>query len=112
MQRKTQRPVQFEITEATQRGHLYDLDHAERLGFFHEVVEPSQLLATAIDYAKCILPDCNAAYAMSKQALQDSVLPQIEARTDAYDSQIPVTFRDPGNRRAQGRRRQVIVKNK
>jgi enoyl-CoA hydratase/carnithine racemase len=54
---------------ATLRGKLYELDEAARLGFFHEVVEPDKLLATAISYARCITPDCNTAYAMSKKAL-------------------------------------------
>jgi len=65
----------------TLRGKLYDLEEATRLGFFHEVVDPDKLLATAIGYARCITPDCNTAYAMSKKALQDSVLRQIEKRT-------------------------------
>src|SRR6516165_7581873 len=56
---------------ATLGGKLYELEEASRLGFFHEVVEPDKLLATAISYARCIAPDCNTAYAMSKKALQD-----------------------------------------
>ena len=59
---------------ATLRGKLYELEEASRLGFCHEVVEPNKLLATAISYARCIAPDCNTAYAMSKKALQDGVL--------------------------------------
>jgi hypothetical protein len=68
---------------ATLRGKLYELDEAARLGFFHEVVEPDKLLATAISYARCITPDCNTAYAMSKKALQDGVLRQIAATSCA-----------------------------
>src|SRR3990167_4473180 len=93
----------------TLRGKLYDFDEAERLGFFHEVVEPDQLIATAIDYARCITPDCNTAYAMSKKALQDSVMRQIQERTVALDAQLPVGMSDEGNRRAQDRRRQEIM---
>ena len=74
---------------ATLRGKLYTLEEAERLGFFHEVVEPEQLLATAIGYAKCITPDCNTAYAMSKKALHDSVMRQIEERTVALNDYLP-----------------------
>ena len=95
---------------ATLRGKLYDLDEATRLGFFHEVVEPERLLSTAIDYARCITPDCNTAYAMSKKALQDAVLRQIDERTVALDAQLPQGMSDPGNRRAQDRRRQEIMK--
>lgn len=94
---------------ATLRGKLYDFEEAERLGFFHEVVEPDQLLATAIGYATCITPDCNTAYAMSKKALQDGVMRQIEERTVALDAQLPVGMSDEGNRRAQDRRRQEIM---
>ena len=93
----------------TLRGKLYEFEEAERLGFFHEVVESDKLLATAISYAKCITPDCNTAYAMSKKALQDSVIRQIEERTVALDEQLPVGMSDPGNRRAQDRRRQAIM---
>lgn len=94
---------------ATLRGKLYALDEAERLGFFHEVVEPDQLLTTAIAYARCITPDCNTAYAMSKKALQDGVMRQIQERTVALDAQLPAGMSDAGNRRAQDRRRQEIM---
>ncbi len=40
----------------TLRGKLYEFDEAERLGFFHQVVAPDQLMATAMDYARCITP--------------------------------------------------------
>jgi enoyl-CoA hydratase len=94
---------------ATLRGKLYDLEEASRLGFFHEVVEPEQLLSTAIDYAHCITPDSNTAYAMSKKALQDGVLRQIDERTVALDVLLPEGMSDSGNRRAQDRRRQEIM---
>lgn len=94
---------------ATLRGELYGLEQAAKLGFFHEVVEPDQLMATAIRYARCITPDCNTAYAMSKKALQDSVMRQIEERTVTLDAQLPAGMSDAGNRRAQDRRRQEIM---
>ena len=97
---------------ATLRGKLYDLQEAERLGFFHEVVEPGELLATAIGYARCITPDCNTAYAMSKTALQDGVVRQIHERTVALDAQLPAGMSDPGNRRAQDRRRQEVMRKR
>jgi len=98
---------------ATLRGKLYEIDEAERLGFFHEVVEPDKLLDTAISYARCITPDCNTAYAMSKKALQNGVLRQIEERTVALDELLPVGMSDEGNRRAQDRRRrEIMVKQK
>ena len=98
---------------ATLRGKLYSLEEAERLNFFHEVVEPDRLLDVAIDYATCIAPDCNTAYAMSKKALQDGVLRQIDERTVALDEHIPAGMSDEGNRRAQDRRRQeVMFRNK
>lgn len=93
----------------TLRGQLYDLEQAQALGFFHEVVQPEQLIATAIDYARCITPDCNVAYAMSKKALQDGVMRQIHERTVALDAQLPAGMSDPGNRRAQDQRRQEIM---
>ena len=96
----------------TLRGKLYDLEEATRLGFFHEVVEPELLLATAIAYGRCITPDCNTAYAMSKKALQDGVLRQIDERTVALDSLLPQGMSDSGNRRAQDRRRHEIMKNR
>lgn len=93
----------------TLRGKLYDLEEADRLGFFHEVVEPEQLIATAVRYARCIAPDCNTAYAMSKKALQDNVMRQIQERTVALDAQLPAGMSDEGNRRAQDCRRQEIM---
>lgn len=93
----------------TLTGKLYDLNEAERLGFFHEVVEPEKLLATAISYAKCITPDCNTAYAMSKKALQDGVMRQIDERTVTLDDKLPEGMGDAGSRRAQDLRRQEIM---
>lgn len=93
----------------TLRGELYSLEDAEKLGFFHEVVDESELLKTAIDYARCITPDCNVAYAMSKKALQDSVIQQIEQRTTLLDMELPNGMSDDGNRRAQDRRRREIT---
>lgn len=90
----------------TLRGELYGLEDAQRLGFFHEVVEPDQLLPAAIRHARCISPDCNTAYAMSKRALQDHTIRQIEERTVALDALLPEGMGDPGNRKAQDRRRQ------
>ena len=97
---------------ATLRGKLYELDEAARLGFFHEVVEPDKLLPAAISYARGIMPDCNTAYAMSKKALQDGVLRQIEEGTVALDEHLPAGMSDAGNRRAQDRRRQEIMRKR
>lgn len=94
---------------ATLRGKLYEFEEAERLGFFHEVVEPEVLLPAAIAWARCITPDCNVAYAMSKKALQDSVMQQIDTRTVLLDAQLPAGMGDAGNRQAQDRRRQEIM---
>lgn len=96
----------------TLRGKLYGFDEAERLGFFHEVVEPDQLIAAGIGYARCITPDCNTAYAMSKKALQDGVMRQIQERTVALDAELPAGMSDAGNRRAQDRRRQEIMRKR
>ena len=93
----------------TLRGELYGLEEAAKLGFFHEVVEVDELLPTATRYARCITPDCNTAYAMSKKALQDSVMRQIDERTVALDAQLPQGMSDEGNRHAQDRRRQEIM---
>ena len=96
----------------TLRGLLYTLEEAEKLGFFHEVVAPDQLLPAAMKWAKCITPDCNTAYAMAKKALQDNVMREIEERTVALDALLPQGMSDQGNRRAQDRRRREIMKNK
>src|SRR5262245_58715434 len=96
----------------TLRGKLYERDEAARLGFFHEIVEPHELLAAAVSYARCITPDCNTAYAMSKAALQDGVLRQIEERTVTLDERLPAGMSDAGNRRAQDRRRREIMQKK
>jgi enoyl-CoA hydratase len=88
---------------------LYELDEATKLGFFHEVVDPADLLPTAISYARCITPDCNVAYAMAKKALQDGVMRQIEERTTKLDEALPAGMSDPGNRMAQDRRRREIM---
>jgi len=96
----------------TLRGELYSLDQADKLGFFHEVVEPEQLLPTAVRYARCITPDCNTAYSMSKKALQDSVMRQIEDRTVALDEHLPAGMSDEGSRRAQDIRGQEIMRKR
>lgn len=95
---------------ATLRGLLYSLEEARDLGFFHDVVEENTLLPTAISWAKCISQDCNTAYAMSKKALQDNVMRQIEQRTVALDAVLAEGMADKGNRKAQNRRRRAIMK--
>jgi enoyl-CoA hydratase/carnithine racemase len=95
----------------TLRGQLYSLEEAESLGFFHAVVEPHDLLTTAIQWAKCITPDCNTAYAMSKQALQDEVMRQINETAVTLDAELPHGLCDEGNRHAQERRRREIMNN-
>jgi enoyl-CoA hydratase len=45
----------------TLRGVLYTTEEAEKLGFFHQVVEPEHLVATSISWAKSITSDCNTA---------------------------------------------------
>jgi len=47
---------------------------------------------------------------MSKKALQDSVMRQIEERTVELDSVLADGMSDEGNRRAQDRRRREIMK--
>jgi enoyl-CoA hydratase len=49
---------------------------------------------------------------MSKKALQDSVMRQIDERTVSLDSLLPVGMSDEGNRPAQDRRRREIMKSK
>jgi enoyl-CoA hydratase len=46
---------------------------------------------------------------MSKKALQDNVIRQIEERTVALDDMLPEGMSDEGNRRAQDRRRGEIM---
>jgi enoyl-CoA hydratase len=46
---------------------------------------------------------------MSKKALQDGVLRQIEERAVALDELLPTGMSDEGNRRAQDRRRREIM---
>lgn len=47
-----------------------------------------------IRYAKCITPDCNIVCAMSKKALQDSVVRQIDERTVALDADLQIGMGD------------------
>jgi enoyl-CoA hydratase len=49
---------------------------------------------------------------MSKKAMQDSAVRQIEERTMALDELLPQGMSDEGNRQAQDRRRREIMKNK
>ncbi|WP_244504096.1 hypothetical protein [Variovorax sp. CF079] len=49
---------------------------------------------------------------MSKKALQDSVMRQIDERTVALDERLAAGMSDEGNRRAQDRRRREIMKQR
>jgi enoyl-CoA hydratase len=49
---------------------------------------------------------------MSKKALQDGVMRQIEERTVALDAILAEGLSDEGNRRAQDRRRREIMQEK
>jgi enoyl-CoA hydratase len=96
---------------ATLGSQLYGLEAAEELGFFHESAEPDQLLTVAIGWAKCVSPDSNQAYSMSKKALQDGVIRQIEERATVLDSVLAEGISEEGSRRAQDRRRREIMRN-
>jgi enoyl-CoA hydratase len=49
---------------------------------------------------------------MSKKALQDGVMRQIDERSVALDAILAEGMSDEGNRRAQERRQHEITKNK
>lgn len=87
--------------ELTLFGQIYDLAAATRLGIVQQTVAPDKLQDVAVARAALVPPDCFAAYAFSKRALQATTLAAIDnaARLDR-----DWLSRDLGSIRAHARR--------
>lgn len=90
--------------EMTLSGQVCDLDAALRLGVVNRAVPGRDLIDAAVDAAGKIDPDCFAAYAHSKRALQAQTLAAIEAADRLDAESLSAVMSDPGSRRAHSRR--------
>jgi enoyl-CoA hydratase len=68
-------------------GRTYSPQEALAHGIVDELVEPANLLATAIAHARCISPDCLTAYAFSKKALQAPYVRRMRTDAEVLDSE-------------------------
>jgi ClpP class serine protease len=71
--------------KATLSGKVYSGEEALSLGLVDSLTSRDGLLTEAIVVAKRLAPDCNTAYAFSKEALQAPALKRIREETDVLD---------------------------
>jgi enoyl-CoA hydratase len=82
-------------------GHIYDLEQARALGFVHAVVPAAELVTEAVKAAALASPDCAAAYAASKRALQHPAMAVIEGDGVRLDREAIDALIDPASVRVQ-----------
>jgi enoyl-CoA hydratase len=87
--------------EAILSGRVYDLEQGRALGFVHRLTPAEKLVDEAVKEAAIIQPDCLAAYAASKRALQHPARKVIEGDGVALDQAAIEAVMDPGSIRAQ-----------
>ncbi len=78
--------------KATLSGKLYSAEEALSLGLVDSLTSQDRLLSEAMVIAKRLAPDCNAAYAFSKEALQAPTLKRMREETDVLDRGMGETW--------------------
>jgi len=78
--------------KATLSGKVYSGGEALSLGLVDSLTSQDRLLAEAVVVARRLAPDCNTAYAFSKEALQAPTLKRIREETDVLDGRFGETW--------------------
>ncbi|MGA2290337.1 enoyl-CoA hydratase/isomerase family protein [Bradyrhizobium sp.] len=91
-------------SELTLFGQIHDLAAAARMGIVHQTVAPDKLLDDAVSWAALVPPECHAAYAFSKRALQATTMAAFDSAARLDRDWLSRTMSDPGSLRAQARR--------
>ncbi len=91
-------------SELTLFGQVHDLAAAQRMGVVHRTAAPDKLLDAAIAWAARMPPDCHAAYAFSKRALQATTMAAIDSAALLDRDWLSRGMSDPGGLRAHARR--------
>lgn len=78
--------------KATLSGRMYSGEEALSLGLVDSLTSQDSLLAEAIAVARRLAPDCNTAYAFSKEALQAPTLKRIREESDVLDRRFGETW--------------------
>lgn len=89
-------------------GQVYTAQESLRVGFVHEVVEPSEVLPRAIEMARAVPPDAFDAYAFSKHALQAEAFERIEGVARSLDRGLPAVLSSDASVRARASRYQEV----
>ncbi len=90
--------------ELTLFGQTYDLAAAIRLGIVQQMAAPDRLLDAAVAWAALVPPDCHAAYAFAKRALQAATMAAIDNAARLDRDRLSSGMSDPGSIQAQARR--------
>jgi enoyl-CoA hydratase len=90
--------------ELTLFGQIYDLPALTRLGIVQQTVAPDRLRDAAVAWAALVPPDCHAAYAFSKRALQATTMAAIDNAARLDKDWLSRGMSDPGSIRAHARR--------
>ena len=78
--------------KATLTGQVYSAEQGLSLGLVDSLTSQDSLLSEAIAIARRLAPDCNTAYAFSKEALQAPTLKRIRGETDLPDRRFGETW--------------------
>ncbi len=78
--------------KATLSAKVYSAEEALSLGLVDSLTSQDSLLSEAIAIAKRLPPDCNTAYAFSKEALQGPTLKRIREESNALDRRFGETW--------------------
>jgi enoyl-CoA hydratase len=78
--------------KATLSGKVYSAEEALSLGLVDSLTSQDSLLSEAMVIAKRLTPDCNTAYAFSKEALQAPTLKRIGEESGVLDRRFGETW--------------------
>lgn len=90
--------------ELTLFGQVYDLAAMLRFGVLGRAVPAERLIPEAIEWAQSVHPDCHAAYAFAKRALQATTMAAIDVAARLDRDWLSRGMSDPASLRAHARR--------
>ena len=90
--------------ELTLFGRVYDVATAVKMGVIGKTAAPGRLLDDAVTWAALVPPDCYAAYAFTKRALQATTMAAIDAAARLDRDWLSRGMSEPASLRAHARR--------
>jgi enoyl-CoA hydratase len=91
-------------SELTLFGQVYDIVTALKMGVVDKTAVPGRLLEAAVAWAALVSPDCYAAYAFTKRALQATTMSAMDVAARLDRDWLSRGMSDPASLRAHARR--------